>query len=104
RWTSLLEEDGDEELRVFGWFYFSINLGAAASQFLIPVLLEKAGPSVAFGVPGVVMGLATFAFWLGRNRFVHIPPAGVGFIKEALGPEGLRALGKLAVLYAFVAV
>lgn len=90
--------------RVFGWFYFSINLGAAASQFLIPVLLEKAGPSVAFGVPGVVMGLATFAFWLGRNRFVHIPPAGVGFIKEALGPEGLRALGKLAVLYAFVAV
>jgi POT family proton-dependent oligopeptide transporter len=89
--------------RVFGWFYFSINLGAALSQLLIPALLASYGPSVAFGVPGVLMGLATFAFWMGRNRFVHIPPAGKRFIEEAFSGTGRAALGKLVVLYVFIA-
>jgi POT family proton-dependent oligopeptide transporter len=90
--------------RVFGWFYFSINLGAFASQLLIPVLLERVGPSVAFGVPGLLMGIATLVFWSGRNKFVHIPPAGLSFVKEVLSGEGLRALGRLASVYVFVAV
>src|SRR6185369_16488434 len=62
--------------RVFGWFYFSINLGAFASSVLTPLLLKEYGPHVAFGVPGVLMLLATIVFWLGRNKFVHIPPGG----------------------------
>lgn len=90
--------------RVFGWFYFAINLGAAASQMLIPVLLENDGPAVAFGLPGVLMGLATFAFWLGRNKFAHIPPGGKAFLAEAFSSGGRKALGKLVVLYVFVAV
>lgn len=90
--------------RVFGWFYFSINLGAALSQVLIPVLLEKFGPSVAFGLPGVLMAFATFVFWLGRNRFVHVPPGGKAFLEETFSAEGRAALLKLVGLYVFIAI
>jgi POT family proton-dependent oligopeptide transporter len=90
--------------KVFGWFYFAINLGAFISSLLTPWLLERVGPRVAFGVPGVLMLTATVVFWLGRHRFVHVPPSGMGFVREALGAEGRGALTRLAVLYAFVAV
>jgi POT family proton-dependent oligopeptide transporter len=90
--------------KVFGWFYFSINLGAFASTILTPKLLEQFGPSVAFGVPGVLMALATLVFWMGRHRFVHIPAGGVDFLREMVSSEGLRALAKLSVLYVFVAM
>ena len=91
--------------RVFGWFYFSINLGAFASQMLTPLLLETSGPALAFGVPGVLMGVATLFFWLGRNRFVHIPPAGPGALaRDVFGKEGLATLGRLALIYVFVAM
>ena len=90
--------------RVFSWFYFSINFGAFVSMLLTPWLLEHVGPHVAFGVPGGLMFLATFVFWLGRGRFAHIPPGGKAFLREALSADGLRALGRLSILYAFVAV
>ncbi len=90
--------------KVFSWFYFAINLGAAASQLLTPYLLQKAGPSVAFGVPGLLMAVATFTFWSGRRKFVHIPPAGAGFIKEVFSGEGLVSVARLGLVYVFVAV
>ena len=37
--------------KIFGWFYFSINFGAFASQIMTPILLDLYGPHVAFGVP-----------------------------------------------------
>ena len=43
--------------KVFGAFYFAINLGAFASSLITPVLLEQYGPHAAFGLPGVLMGL-----------------------------------------------
>jgi len=55
---------------VFNWFYFSINLGAVASNVLIPWLLDWYGPHWAFGIPGVLMAIATFLFWLGRKEFI----------------------------------
>ena len=86
--------------RVFSWFYFSINVGSATSQLLIPVLLAKFGPWLAFGLPGILMAAATFVFWLGRNRFVHIPPGGPShFMAETLGPDGRRALLNLAPIF-----
>ena len=90
--------------KVFGWFYISINVGAFISTLLTPLLLEHLGPHWAFGVPGVLMAIATFVFWMGRHEFVHIPPKGFGFFKEALSPVGLKALGKLAIIFSFVAV
>lgn len=90
--------------KVFNFFYFSINFGSFLSTALTPVLLHHLGPHWAFGVPGVLMALATFMFWMGRHKFIHIPPGGVGFIKELFSKEGLAALGKLSVIYAFVAV
>src|ERR1041385_827699 len=69
--------------KVFSWFYFSINLGSAFSTILIPEFLERYGPKIAFGTPGVFMFVATVVFWFGRRKFVHIPPAGaVNYFKE----------------------
>ncbi len=90
--------------RTFGWFYMAINVGAFISTLLTPWLLKEYGPHWAFGVPGVLMALATFMFWLGRNKFVHVPPAGKAFLQEALSPDSLRIFGRLALIYVFVAV
>ena len=90
--------------RVFGWFYFSINLGAFASSLLTPWLLERFGAPVAFGVPGVLMLLATITFWAGRYKFVHIRPGGVHFVRETFSAEGISAVIKLSILYVFVAM
>ncbi|MBL1432898.1 MAG: MFS transporter [Gammaproteobacteria bacterium] len=88
----------------YGWFYFAINLGAFISFLLTPWLLKHYGASVAFSVPGILMLIATIVFWAGRNKFAHIPPQGRGFIKDVFSKTGLATIGKLAVVYAFVAV
>jgi POT family proton-dependent oligopeptide transporter len=90
--------------RVFQWFYFAINLGSTISTVLTPLLLKWYGPHVAFGVPGVLMALATLMFWMGRHVFVHVPPGGLAFFKESFSKEGIAALFKLSIIYAFVAV
>jgi POT family proton-dependent oligopeptide transporter len=90
--------------RVFGWFYFSINLGAFAAMLIIPWLLDSYGSSVAFGIPGVLMLLATIAFWTGRYRFVHIPPSGMDFVKETFSKVGFKILAKLSSIYIFIAM
>lgn len=90
--------------KVYNWFYFSINFGSFFSTLLTPWLLVHYGPHWAFGVPGVLMAIATLMFWLGRNRFVHIPASGMGFFREAFSREGVIALAKLLPLFAFIAV
>ena len=90
--------------RAFSWFYFAINLGAFISSLATPWLLARYGSSVAFAVPGVLMLIATLTFRAGRHKFVHIPPGGMRFVKEALGRNGLGALGRLCLIYVFVAV
>lgn len=91
--------------RVFSWFYFSINAGSAFSTILIPELLDRFGPRVAFGTPGIFMVLATIIFWYGRRKFVHIPPAGVrNFLKDVCRRDNLKALGNLLIPVPFVAM
>ena len=58
--------------RAFAFFYLAINVGAAIAMNLTPWLLDRHGPHAAFGLPGVLMVIATFVFWLGRHRFAHI--------------------------------
>jgi POT family proton-dependent oligopeptide transporter len=90
--------------RAFGWFYFSVNFGSFFSILLIPWLLEHYGPVPAFGVPAVLMLSATGIFWAGRYRFAHIPPTGRSFLRDTFSREGLLTLGRIAIIYAFVAI
>ena len=90
--------------KVFGAFYFAINLGAFASSLVTPLLLDEYGPHPAFGLPGVLMGIATVAFWAGRDTYVHVPPTGLPRVLEVLREDGFAALGRLSAIYLFVAV
>lgn len=92
--------------KVFGWFYFSINAGSFISTLLCPFLLEspRFGPHWAFGIPGVAMVVATICFWLGRRRFVHVPPAGLGFLRTVTSREGALVLLRLMSVYVFIVI
>jgi POT family proton-dependent oligopeptide transporter len=90
--------------KVFSWFYLAINLGAFVAMLLVPWLLKTHGAPIAFLVPGLLMLLATGIFWSGRYRFVHIPAAGMDFVREVLSGEGLRCLGRLSGIYLFIAM
>jgi POT family proton-dependent oligopeptide transporter len=91
--------------KMFGWFYFSINAGSFISSILCPWLLANGtlGPRWAFGIPGISMLIATIFFWAGRNKMVHVPPKGLGYLREAfLTREGLSILGRIAMVYFFI--
>ncbi|MBS0264692.1 MAG: POT family MFS transporter [Planctomycetes bacterium] len=112
--------------KVFGWFYFSINFGSFFSQILTPWLLEgfpewlvstlsiesaeakarwlKIGPHVAFGVPGILMLIATIIFWVGRNKYAHIPAQGTAKVFGALKGGGWKILLKLVPVYLPISV
>ncbi|MDP6981227.1 MAG: MFS transporter [Myxococcota bacterium] len=98
--------DGNATLlpRVYSYFYFSINFGAFVSMLLTPWLLDYFGPHAAFGLPGFLMMVATWVFWLGRRRFIHVPPRGGAFFKEAFSREGVDAMLRLSVIYVFFAI
>ncbi|HWZ14752.1 MAG TPA: MFS transporter [Mucilaginibacter sp.] len=63
--------------KVYGWFYFSINAGSMISTIAIPWTYDHFGPKWAFGIPGILMALATLIFFSGRKRYVKVPPQGV---------------------------
>jgi POT family proton-dependent oligopeptide transporter len=62
--------------KVYGWFYWVINLGSATAKLLIPWLLRRYGPAVAFAIPGIFMAIATWVFWAGTRHYVRAPPSG----------------------------
>jgi proton-dependent oligopeptide transporter, POT family len=90
--------------KVFNLFYFAINFGSFFSTLLIPFLLNSYGPGVAFGLPGVLMFLATFVFWLGRKEYVHIPANPDLFLKELFTRNALKIGLRLGLVYLFIAV
>ena len=59
---------------VFDAFYWTINFGSFFASLLMPLFLRNFGPAVAFGIPGILMFIATFVFWLGRRQYVRVPP------------------------------
>ena len=60
---------------VFDGFYWTINFGSFFASLLMPLFLRNLGPAVAFGIPGVLMFIATILFWLGRGQYVRVPPS-----------------------------
>ena len=91
--------------KVFDGFYWIINFGSFFASLLMPIFLAKFGASIAFGIPGVLMAIATLCFWSGRKKYVHVPPAAKnphGFLPVvrtalAAGPQG-QALAGLGLL------
>ena len=69
------EDDEDKLRKVYGLFYWSINIGAFFGFLLIPWTRDRAGYSWAFAVPGIFMALATVIFWLGRHYYTIKPAA-----------------------------
>jgi proton-dependent oligopeptide transporter, POT family len=60
---------------VYDAFYWMINFGSFFASLLMPIFLRSYGPSVAFGIPGALMFIATIIFWSGRKKYIHVPPA-----------------------------
>ncbi|HTJ40493.1 MAG TPA: oligopeptide:H+ symporter [Kofleriaceae bacterium] len=60
---------------VFDAFYWIINFGSFFATLFASFTLHHYGPRVAFGIPGVLMLIATIVFVAGRPRYVMIPPA-----------------------------
>lgn len=89
--------------RIYAWFYFAINVGSFSAFLIIPRLLEQKGPHWAFGIPGILMAIATAVFWLGRNSYAHIPARGKAVWSETFSPEGMRSVGRMSVIFVFVA-
>jgi len=61
--------------KAYGAFYWSINFGSFFSFIVIPRVREAYGYGWAFGVPGILMAIATVIFWLGRKQYVRVPPS-----------------------------
>jgi POT family proton-dependent oligopeptide transporter len=72
---------------VFDAFYWIINFGSFFASLLMPLFLKNYGPSVAFGIPGILMFIATIVFWMGKRKYVHVPPA-----RSASGTNSSRVL------------
>jgi POT family proton-dependent oligopeptide transporter len=60
---------------VFDAFYWIINFGSFFASLLMPIFLRSLGPSIAFGIPGVLMLISTLVLWLARKSYVMVPPA-----------------------------
>jgi POT family proton-dependent oligopeptide transporter len=65
----------DKAKLVFDAFYWMINFGSFFASLLMPIFLKNYGPSIAFGIPGILMFIATIVFWMGKRKYVHVPPA-----------------------------
>ena len=115
--------------KVYGWFYLSINIGAFLSGLLSPFLLEAKietgtvgekiypyftwlvghkqpgeiifGHHYAFGLPGILMAIATLLFWMGRKRFTHIPAEGISYFLELKEKRNLVTLVKIWTVFSF---
>jgi POT family proton-dependent oligopeptide transporter len=95
--------------KVYDAFYWIINFGSFFASLFMPILLKECGARVAFGVPGLLMFVATLILWSGRQRYVHEPARGAdphSFIKvvwTALKSGGagaaVAALGVIGAIY-----
>ena len=97
---------------VFDAFYWIINFGSFFASLLMPVFLKQLGPAIAFGIPGALMFISTVVLWLGRKRYVMVPPVppdphsflNVSRTALASGTPGLglAAAGGVAALASFL--
>jgi dipeptide/tripeptide permease len=77
------QRPGQEQLRTsaFSWFYMSINIGAALSQFGMPWLRTEFGYQVAFLFPAVLMAIALVIFAMGKKYYAR-----ESIVRKVVGP------------------
>jgi POT family proton-dependent oligopeptide transporter len=85
--------------KIYGWFYWAINLGSAAAFFIIPFLHTDRNYAWAFGVPGLAMALATFIFWLGRKKYIRQPTERESRRTEQETVADRKALLRIALVF-----
>jgi POT family proton-dependent oligopeptide transporter len=81
----------------FDAFYWTINFGSFFASLLMPIFLRNYGGAVAFGIPGILMFIATVIFWAGRKKYVNVPPASAdphSFLRVARSALLARAEGR----------
>jgi solute carrier family 15 (oligopeptide transporter), member 1 len=98
------QRPGQERLRsnAFAIFYMAINIGAAISTFLMPVIQEEYGYRIAFLFPAALMAIAFVIFAAGKKHYAvevidrtPVPPE-----ERALQWKVLRRLFGLFLLVA----
>lgn len=92
--------------RLYDLYYWMINLGSTVGTLVIPLLLDRVSPRVAFGVPGLAMAAALVVFWIGRGRYVHMPPvrsAPPASPSDAAEPPARAAILRILAIFAPVA-
>lgn len=75
---------------VYDAFYWTINFGSFFASLLMPRIMTSWGAAWAFGIPGILMFIATVIFWLGRHKYVHVQP-------EARNPHSLINVARSAL-------
>ncbi len=98
------QRPGQDQLRTsaFSWFYMSINIGAALSQFAMPWLRNKYGYQVAFLFPAGLMALALVIFALGKRFYAQET-----IVKKVVGdpnapPAATKTVTGIPVIYQVV--
>ena len=76
---------------VYDAFYWTINFGSFFASLLMPIFLREYGASIAFGIPGALMFIATVIFWAGRRKYVIVPPT-------PPNPDSLLRVARTALL------
>ena len=76
---------------VYDAFYWIINFGSFFASLLMPIILRTEGPRWAFGIPGILMFIATVIFWSGRRKYVVVAPA-------ASDPHGFLRVVRTALM------
>ena len=69
---------------VFDAFYWIINFGSFFASLLMPVFLKSYGASVAFGIPGALMFIATVVLVAAQKKYVMVkvqPPNPNSFMR-----------------------
>jgi POT family proton-dependent oligopeptide transporter len=86
------QSNKDKAKVVFDAFYWIINFGSFFASLLMPRVLDAWGPRWAFGIPGALMFIATLVFWLGRGRYINVPPS------RGTDPDSFLEIVKSALL------
>lgn len=89
---------------LYSWFYVAINVGAGVSMLVTPWLMEIYGSRIAFGVPGLLMLIATGVFFMGRNAYTHMPAQGKEVLTQLSALVRSGQIRTLGLLYLTVAL